>query len=135
MMKNNIEELDDEEIENDLDSDDSKSVADYDHDYLSSDIVKAFFKDISSVSVPTPEEELALFQRLESGDENAAKEIGDANLRLVVSIAKRYRGRGLAFLDLIQEGNIGLMKAVDKFDSDKGYYSYGRKNKPTKKNN
>ncbi len=121
MMKNNIEELDDEEIENDLDSDDSKSVADYDHDYLSSDIVKAFFKDISSVSVPTPEEELALFQRLESGDENAAKEIGDANLRLVVSIAKRYRGRGLAFLDLIQEGSLGLIKAIDRFDYKKGF--------------
>ena len=85
------------------------------------DPVRMYLKEIGRISLLSPEEELELSEKVAEGDEEAKKKLAESNLRLVVSIAKRYVGRGLLFLDLIQEGNIGLMKAVDKFDSDKGY--------------
>ena len=85
------------------------------------DPVRMYLKEIGRISLLSPEEELVLSERVAAGDEVAKSELAESNLRLVVSIAKRYVGRGLLFLDLIQEGNIGLMKALDKFDSDKGY--------------
>ena len=83
------------------------------------DPVRMYLKEIGRISLLSPEEELELSERVSSGDEVAINKLAESNLRLVVSIAKKYVGRGLLFLDLIQEGNIGLMKAVDKFDSDK----------------
>lgn len=85
------------------------------------DPVRMYLKEIGKVPLLTVEEEIALAQRMEDGDENAKKRLAEANLRLVVSIAKRYVGRGMLFLDLIQEGNLGLIKAVEKFDYRKGY--------------
>ncbi len=85
------------------------------------DPVRMYLKEIGRISLLSPEEELELSEKVAQGDEEAINKLAESNLRLVVSIAKRYVGRGLLFLDLIQEGNIGLMKAVDKFDSDKGY--------------
>ena len=85
------------------------------------DPVRMYLKEIGKVSLLTADEEIELAQRMEKGDENAKKRLAEANLRLVVSIAKRYVGRGMLFLDLIQEGNLGLIKAVDKFDYTKGY--------------
>ena len=85
------------------------------------DPVRMYLKEIGKVSLLTAEEEIALAKRIESGDEEAKGELCEANLRLVVSIAKRYMNRGMSFLDLIQEGNLGLLKAVDKFDYQKGY--------------
>lgn len=85
------------------------------------DPVKIYLHEIGRVALLTPEEEADLAQRISTGDAVAKKRLNEANLRLVVSIAKRYVGRGLLFLDLIQEGNLGLIKAVEKFDSNKGY--------------
>lgn len=85
------------------------------------DPVRMYLKEIGRISLLSLEEELELSKRIEEGDEEAKSLLAESNLRLVVSIAKRYVGRNLSFLDLIQEGNIGLMKAVDKFDSSKGY--------------
>ena len=85
------------------------------------DPVRMYLKEIGKVPLLTGEEEIALAKRMELGDEEAKKRLAEANLRLVVSIAKRYVGRGMLFLDLIQEGNLGLMKAVEKFDYKKGY--------------
>ncbi|SEP77123.1 RNA polymerase sigma factor RpoD, C-terminal domain-containing protein [Lachnospiraceae bacterium NE2001] len=85
------------------------------------DPVRMYLKEIGKVSLLTAEEEIELAQRMEEGDEMAKKTLAEANLRLVVSIAKRYVGRGMLFLDLIQEGNMGLIKAVEKFDYRKGY--------------
>ena len=85
------------------------------------DPVRMYLKEIGKVPLLTAEEEIALAQRMEDGDENAKKRLAEANLRLVVSIAKRYVGRGMLFLDLIQEGYLGLIKAVEKFDYRKGY--------------
>ena len=85
------------------------------------DPVRMYLKEIGKISLLSLDEELALSKRVEEGDEEAKKTLAESNLRLVVSIAKRYVGRNLSFLDLIQEGNIGLMKAVDKFDASKGY--------------
>ncbi len=86
-----------------------------------SDPVRMYLKEIGRIPLLTAEEELKLSLQILEGDTFAKTQLAESNLRLVVSIAKRYVGRGLLFLDLIQEGNIGLMKAVDKFDSDKGY--------------
>ena len=80
-----------------------------------------YLKEIGKVPLLSAEEEIKLAQRMEEGDEDAKKRLAEANLRLVVSIAKRYVGRGMLFLDLIQEGNLGLIKAVEKFDYRKGY--------------
>ncbi len=85
------------------------------------DPVKMYLKEIGRVDLLTAEEEVELAKRIEAGDESAKQELAQANLRLVVSIAKRYVGRGMLFLDLIQEGNLGLMKAVEKFDYTKGF--------------
>ncbi len=85
------------------------------------DPVKIYLKEIGRVPLLTPEEEIDLALRMSAGDETAKRRLSEANLRLVVSIAKRYVGRGMQFLDLIQEGNLGLIKAVEKFDYTKGY--------------
>ena len=85
------------------------------------DPVRMYLKEIGKVPLLSAEEEIKLAQRMEEGDEEAKKRLAEANLRLVVSIAKRYVGRGMLFLDLIQEGNLGLIKAVEKFDYRKGY--------------
>ncbi|MCK8627225.1 RNA polymerase sigma factor RpoD [Fructobacillus cardui] len=85
------------------------------------DPVRMYLKEIGRVNLLQGDEEIELSKRIEAGDEEAKQELAEANLRLVVSIAKRYVGRGMQFLDLIQEGNMGLMKAVDKFDYTKGF--------------
>ena len=85
------------------------------------DPVRMYLKEIGRVPLLTAEEEVALAKQMEAGDEEAQRRLAEANLRLVVSIAKRYVGRGMLFLDLIQEGNLGLIKAVEKFDYNKGY--------------
>ena len=85
------------------------------------DPVRMYLKEIGKVPLLSADEEIKLAQRMEEGDEAAKKKLAEANLRLVVSIAKRYVGRGMLFLDLIQEGNLGLIKAVEKFDYRKGY--------------
>lgn len=85
------------------------------------DPVRMYLKEIGKVPLLTAEEELEIAQRMAAGDEEARKKLSESNLRLVVSIAKRYVGRGMQFLDLIQEGNLGLIKAVEKFDYSKGY--------------
>ena len=85
------------------------------------DPVRMYLKEIGKVPLLSAEEEIELAQKMEEGDESAKKKLAEANLRLVVSIAKRYVGRGMLFLDLIQEGNLGLIKAVEKFDYRKGY--------------
>jgi len=85
------------------------------------DPVRMYLKEIGRINLLTSDEEFEYARRAEEGDEEAKKMLAESNLRLVVSIAKRYVGRGMLFLDLIQEGNIGLMKAVDKFDPTKGY--------------
>ena len=85
------------------------------------DPVRMYLKEIGKVPLLSAEEEIELAKRMENGDQAAKKRLAEANLRLVVSIAKRYVGRGMLFLDLIQEGNLGLIKAVEKFDYTKGY--------------
>ena len=85
------------------------------------DPVRMYLKEIGKVPLLSADEEIELAKKMEEGDENAKKKLAEANLRLVVSIAKRYVGRGMLFLDLIQEGNLGLIKAVEKFDYSKGY--------------
>ncbi|GEN50711.1 RNA polymerase sigma factor RpoD [Alkalibacterium pelagium] len=85
------------------------------------DPVRMYLKEIGRVDLLSAKEEIALAKRIEEGDTIAKQELAEANLRLVVSIAKRYVGRGMSFLDLIQEGNMGLMKAVEKFDYEKGF--------------
>ena len=86
-----------------------------------SDPVRMYLKEIGRINLLSSDEEFEYAKLAEQGDEYAKKMLAESNLRLVVSIAKRYVGRGMLFLDLIQEGNIGLMKAVDKFDPSKGY--------------
>jgi RNA polymerase primary sigma factor len=85
------------------------------------DPVRMYLKEIGKVPLLTADEEIEIAQRMEQGDDDAKRKLAEANLRLVVSIAKRYVGRGMLFLDLIQEGNLGLIKAVEKFDYRKGY--------------
>ena len=89
--------------------------------FATDDPVRMYLKEIGKVPLLTPDEELDLAKRMSEGDEEAKRRMTEANLRLVVSIAKRYVGRGMLFLDLIQEGNLGLIKAVEKFDYTKGY--------------
>ena len=85
------------------------------------DPIRMYLKEIGKIPLLSTDEEIELAKRMENGDEEARKRLAEANLRLVVSIAKRYVGRGMQFLDLIQEGNLGLIKAVEKFDYRKGY--------------
>ncbi|MFW5632355.1 MAG: sigma-70 family RNA polymerase sigma factor, partial [Acetivibrio ethanolgignens] len=126
-------ELDDEpnddallELEQNPDMLDDSS-GDYDElaaassNYMSDDPVKQYLKEIGGYPLLSIEEEIELAKKIENGDEAAKQTLAESNLRLVVSIAKRYVGRGLSFLDLIQEGNLGLIKAVEKFDYSKGY--------------
>ena len=89
--------------------------------FSTDDPVRMYLKEIGKVALLSPDEEIELAKRMADGDEEAKRRMAEANLRLVVSIAKRYVGRGMLFLDLIQEGNLGLIKAVDKFDYTKGY--------------
>jgi RNA polymerase primary sigma factor len=90
-------------------------------DDISDDSVRMYLRDIGKIPLLNPEEELALAHKVKEGDKKAKDKMAEANMRLVVSIAKRYSGRGLDFLDLIQEGNTGLLRAVEKFDPDKGF--------------
>jgi len=108
-----IDEVDEEDIEKE-DLSAPKGIA-------VDDPVRMYLKEIGKIPLLTAEEEIELAKRMEAGDEVAKRQLAEANLRLVVSIAKRYVGRGMLFLDLIQEGNLGLMKAVEKFDYKKGY--------------
>ena len=121
--ENNIKVVSQDETNED-EQDETKILLD-DHaltkDLTINDPVRMYLKEIGQIKLLTYEEELELADRIEAGDEEAKKILAEANLRLVVSIAKRYVGRGMLFLDLIQEGNIGLMKAVEKFDVSKGY--------------
>ena len=107
-----IEEVTEEEIA------DTESMVE---SFSTDDPVRMYLKEIGKVNLLTPEEEVELAIRMAEGDEEAKRRMAEANLRLVVSIAKRYVGRGMLFLDLIQEGNLGLIKAVEKFDYTKGY--------------
>ena len=111
--------IDDEDVENDVEMEKiDLSVPD---GVSIEGPVRMYLKEIGKVPLLTAEEEIELAKRMELGDEEAKKRLAEANLRLVVSIAKRYVGRGMLFLDLIQEGNLGLIKAVEKFDYRKGY--------------
>ena len=107
-----VDDKDTEEVEIDLSVPEGISI---------DDPVRMYLKEIGRVPLLTADEEVALAKRMQEGDEIAQKRLAEANLRLVVSIAKRYVGRGMLFLDLIQEGNLGLIKAVEKFDYTKGY--------------
>ena len=137
MEKNNIDVLQGKNLEDDtvellIDPDDdilpeeeeeAELISDADvlEGVSTEDPVRMYLKEIGNVPLLTSEEEVELAKRVEEGDEEAKRKLTEANLRLVVSIAKKYVGRGMPFLDLIQEGNMGLMKAVDKFDYKKGY--------------
>ena len=127
-----IDIIDDDEFDDDIEDldEDDEDLDEEDKDnknkYVIKDIdvgdpVKMYLKEIGKVPLLTREEEVELAKRIEAGDEEAKKHLAEANLRLVVSIAKKHIGRGMSFLDLIQEGNLGLIKAVEKFDYTKGY--------------
>jgi len=111
------EELEEEEVDTD---EDVLSQEQY-FDDASDDSVRLYLREIGKIPLLSAEEELALAQRVVAGEKKAKDKMAEANMRLVVSIAKRYSGRGLDFLDLIQEGNTGLLRAVEKFDPDKGF--------------
>lgn len=122
-----VEDSDEEEVPNVSDIQ-KESEEEFDLNDLSvppgvkiNDPVRMYLKEIGRVDLLSAQEEVELAKRIEQGDEEAKKRLAEANLRLVVSIAKRYVGRGMLFLDLIQEGNMGLIKAVEKFDYDKGF--------------
>jgi len=121
-----LEKFEDElDVDIDLKDDPDFLIAQSDDDILKGinidDPVRMYLKEIGKVPLLSSTEEIKLAKRMETGDEEAKKRLAEANLRLVVSIAKRYVGRGMQFLDLIQEGNLGLIKAVEKFDYIKGY--------------
>ncbi len=114
--------LDDDNVsDEDMDVDLDKIDLSVPEGVATDDPVRMYLKEIGKVPLLSAKEEQELAERIANGDEEAKKKLAEANLRLVVSIAKRYNGRGLLFLDLIQEGNIGLLKAVDKFDYNKGF--------------
>jgi len=122
-----FDELDIDIIDNEKEDDDDDEEDDSELDLSIpqgvgiDDPVRMYLKEIGKVDLLTAEEEVSLAKRMEQGDMEAKRQLVEANLRLVVSIAKKYVGRGMLFLDLIQEGNMGLMKAVEKFDYTKGY--------------
>ena len=118
-----IPEIASEELEEELEEEEDQRLEGRDLEVsdASGDPVKMYLQDIGKIPLLTREEEVELAQRIERGDADARAHLITANLRLVVSIAKKYMGRGLSILDLIQEGNLGLMKAVEKFDYRKGY--------------
>ena len=125
---NNIEIIDDFSLENfdediplDINGDDDLELSLSTEGIAIDDPVKIYLKEIGRVPLLSAEEEIELAERMGKGDKRAKKRLSEANLRLVVSIAKRYVGRGMQFLDLIQEGNVGLLKAVEKFDYTKGF--------------
>lgn len=128
--KEGIELLDDDKIEEeilstvkdeDMESDIIKEDLSVPKGVSVDDPVRMYLKEIGKIPLLNADEEVRIAKRMEQGDDFAKKELAEANLRLVVSIAKRYVGRGMSFLDLIQEGNLGLMKAVEKFDYTKGF--------------
>ena len=127
LMEANIQVVTDEEMSGEGEDDASGGIEDILEDsslakeLTINDPVRMYLKEIGKISLLTLEEEMDLSARIVAGDEDAKNKLAESNLRLVVSIAKRYVGRGMLFLDLIQEGNIGLMKAVEKFDAEKGY--------------
>jgi len=112
-----LEDLEEEEVD---DSEDLLSTDQY-FDDASDDSVRLYLREIGKIPLLNSEEELALAKRVVAGEKKAKDKMAEANMRLVVSIAKRYSGRGLDFLDLIQEGNTGLLRAVEKFDPEKGF--------------
>jgi RNA polymerase primary sigma factor len=120
-----LEKVEEEDVESELKDDPDFIVTQSDDDILKGinidDPVRMYLKEIGKVSLLTAAEEIDLAKKMQNGDEEAKKRLAEANLRLVVSIAKRYVGRGMLFLDLIQEGNLGLIKAVEKFDYTKGF--------------
>lgn len=117
-----FEEPDFDEVASDEEIEDLSAIATEQYlDDVSDDSVRLYLREIGRIPLLNGEEELALAQRVVAGDKRAKDKMAEANMRLVVSIAKRYSGRGLDFLDLIQEGNTGLLRAVEKFDPDKGF--------------
>ena len=125
---NDIEEPDEDTLKRDLDAIEAEEIPEHELEDLSvpesvsvEDHVRMYLKEIGKVPLLSLDEEIELAQKMVEGDEVAKQRLSEANLRLVVSIAKRYVGRGMQFLDLIQEGNLGLIKAVEKFDYTKGY--------------
>ena len=127
LMENDISVVSESDLDDGSDEDDGGDLEDILKDnniakeLTINDPVRMYLKEIGRIPLLTPEEELALSDRINNNDEDAKRILAESNLRLVVSIAKRYVGRGMLFLDLIQEGNIGLMKAVEKFDANRGY--------------
>ena len=127
LIENNIQIVTEEDMDDDASADGGEDLelilqdSNIAKELTINDPVRMYLKEIGKISLLSLEEETALSARVAEGDEEAKNLLAESNLRLVVSIAKRYVGRGMLFLDLIQEGNIGLMKAVEKFDADKGY--------------
>ena len=127
LIENNIEIVTEEDMEDDGDTDGGADIESLLQDstiakeLTINDPVRMYLKEIGKISLLSLEQENEISARIAAGDEEAKNILAESNLRLVVSIAKRYVGRGMLFLDLIQEGNIGLMKAVEKFDANKGY--------------
>ncbi|MDO5343481.1 MAG: RNA polymerase sigma factor RpoD [Candidatus Saccharibacteria bacterium] len=116
-LEPDLQAVDDEEEVEDLDALNAGQYL----DDISDDSVRLYLREIGKIPLLSAEEEMELAQRIVQGDKKAKDKMAEANMRLVVSIAKRYSGRGLDFLDLIQEGNTGLLRAVEKFDPDKGF--------------
>lgn len=127
LMENDISVVSESDLEDDGEEDNGGNLEDILKDdniakeLTINDPVRMYLKEIGKISLLSLAEETELSERIANGDEEAKNRLAESNLRLVVSIAKRYVGRGMLFLDLIQEGNIGLMKAVEKFDANKGY--------------
>lgn len=121
-LTDDFDEPDFDEVEDEDDVEELNALASERYlDDVSDDSVRLYLREIGKIPLLTSEEELALAHRVIAGDKKAKDKMAEANMRLVVSIAKRYSGRGLDFLDLIQEGNTGLLRAVEKFDPDKGF--------------